>query len=257
MAFDAWYRSYIAQLRGSISTIDTFSRNEFKFLSKLSGSTPGPLEYLAIVTGLITAILTVSGASWFFSLALTTPADLTAIYNCATFFAAVFSVPILHERLTWLSAAAVATSIAGTLIITYGDTAKAEGGDSGAAAVGASRLLGNLIAIVGALAFGLYEVLFKKWACGSADGDDEDESRSSDSLPLTLAASALTGFYTLSTLWVGLIVLHVLGIETLELPSAWASLWIVISVLSGSCKWRPRRRGHENARRKGGKIEIR
>ncbi|KAK4496546.1 hypothetical protein PRZ48_012526 [Zasmidium cellare] len=219
-----WMREYNNQLRGSIATIDAFAKHGPSMIWKRQGQVAGPLDFLASTMGVVTIVLTVSGVSWFTSLSLTTPADLTAIYNCSTFFAAAFSVPILKERLGWMAIMAVALSIAGTFTIAYGDTT-AEHDES---AIGGSRLLGNIIACVGAVAFGLYEVLFKKWACSSRPESQES------SLPLTLAASALTGFYTLGVLWVGIIVLHFVGWEVFTLPSWYAFLWIVIAVLAGS-----------------------
>nr|XP_023907953.1 uncharacterized protein LOC112019670 [Quercus suber] len=174
---------------------------------------------------IITVILTVSGLSWFVALSFTTPSDLTAIYNCSTFFAAVFSVPLLNEKLGRYSIVAVGLSIVGTFIIAYGDTTAAH---SDADKLGSSRLLGNVIAVAGAIAFGLYEVLLKKWI-----GSSQPMSPSS-SLPLTLAASALTGIYTFATLWVGLVVLHLCRIETFAWPTAQVALWLIISVLTGS-----------------------
>ncbi|CAK4026622.1 DUF6 domain [Lecanosticta acicola] len=219
-----WVRDYNNQLRGSIATIDAFATTGPKLIWKRHGQAGGPLDFLLATMGLVTVVLTVSGVSWFTSLSLTTPADLTAIYNCATFFAAAFSVPILKEKLGWISIAAVALSTGGTFTIAYGDTT-AEHAES---AIGASRLLGNIIACVGAVAFGLYEVLFKKWACSSRPESQES------SLPLTLSASALTGFYTFGVLWLAFFPLHFLGLERFEIPSAHAALWIVIAVLAGS-----------------------
>lgn len=219
-----WVRDYNNSLRGSISTIDAFATSAPRLVIKRQGQTAGPLDFLATSMGIVTVVLTASGVSWFTALSLTTPADLTAIYNCSTFFAAAFSVPLLEEKLGWMSIVAVALSIAGTFTIAYGDTT-AEHKDS---AIGGSRLLGNIIACGGAVAFGLYEVLFKKWACSSRPESQES------SLPLTLAASALTGVYTFAVLWVVLVVLHVTGLETFTIPSAYACLWIVIAVLAGS-----------------------
>jgi drug/metabolite transporter (DMT)-like permease len=221
-----WVRDYNNSLRGSISTIDAFATSAPRLVIKRQGQTAGPLDFLATSMGIVTIVLTASGVSWFTALSLTTPADLTAIYNCSTFFAAAFSVPLLKEKLGWMSIIAVALSIIGTFTIAYGDTT-AEHKDS---AIGGSRLLGNVIACGGAVAFGLYEVLFKKWACSSRPESQES------SLPLTLAASALTGIYTFAVLWVVLIVLHVIGLETFTIPSAYACLWIAIAVLAGSSR---------------------
>ncbi|KJX96432.1 DUF6 domain protein [Zymoseptoria brevis] len=225
--YTVWVRDYNNSLRSSISTIDAFATSAPRLVLKLPGHTAGPLDFLASSMAIVTLVLTASGMSWFLSLSLTTPADLTAIYNCATFFAAAFSVPLLNEKLGWISILAVALSIIGTFTIAYGDTT-ADHSDGSDDAIGGSRLLGNVIACGGAVAFGLYEVLFKKWACSSRPESQES------SLPLTLAASALTGAYTFAVLWVGLVGLHVLGGETLSIPSAYACLWIAIAVLAGS-----------------------
>ncbi|CAK1363318.1 hypothetical protein CB0940_04587 [Cercospora beticola] len=229
VSYMQWVREYNNKLRESIATIDAFATHGSKMVIKGPGRTGGPLDFLATSMAIVTVVLTVSGFSWFTSLSLTTPADLTAIYNCSTFFAAAFSVPILKEKLGWISMLAVALSIAGTFTIAYGDTTAdhSSDADSEHAAIGASRLLGNIIACVGAVAFGLYEVLLKKWACSSRPESQES------SLPLTLAASALTGFYTFGVLWVALIIFHIFGIETFVFPTVYEWLWLVIAVLSG------------------------
>lgn len=227
--YNSWVRDYNNTLRSSIATIDAFATSGPSLIFKRQGQQGGPLDFLASTMAIVTVVLTISGVSWFTSLSLTTPADLTAIYNCATFFAAAFSVPILKEKLGRLSIIAVALSIIGTFTIAYGDTT-AEHADS---SIGASRLLGNIIACAGAVAFGLYEVLFKKWACSSRPETQES------SIPLTLAASALTGFYTLGVLWVAFPILHIFGIEEFALPSLHALLWIVIAVLSAASMLRP------------------
>lgn len=226
MPYKAWVRDYNNQIRETVASVDAYATNGSYLVIKKKGHVGGPLDFLASTMAIITVVLTVSGLSWFVSLALTTPADLTAIYNCSTFFAAAFSVPLLKERLGWLAIAAVAISITGTFTIAYGDSTS----EHEANAIGGSRLLGNLIASVGAVAFGLYEVLFKKWACSSKPMPP------AASLPLTFAASALTGIYTFSTLWVGLIVLHITGVETFEIPSAYVCLWIFIGVMAGCCE---------------------
>ena len=118
----------------------------------------------------------------------------------------------------------------GTFVIAYGDTtAKHDPGDR----VGTSRFFGNIVACAGALAFGLYEVLFKKWACSS------QPISPGRSLPLTLTASAMTGFYTLGVGWALLVVLHIFGIEEFVWPSGEVWAWIIVAVLSGSSTYLP------------------
>ena len=221
-----WVKGYNDELREVITTIDAFVTTGPVLVHKWKGQVAGPLDFLASTMAVVTVALTISGCSWFLSLVMTTPADLTAIYNCSTFFAAAFSVPILKEKLGWIAITAVALSIAGTFVIAYGDTTA----DHEESAIGSSRLIGNLVACIGAVAFGLYEVLFKKWACSS------QPMSPSASLPLTFAASALTGIYTFATLWVGLVILHFTGVEEFVIPSAKVCGWILVGVLSGSSK---------------------
>lgn len=222
-----WVRDYNNELRASVASVEAFAVSGPSFVFKRSGSLGGPLDYLATTMAIVTAVLTVSGMSWFLSLSLTTPSDLTAIYNCSTFFAAAFSVPLLRQKLGRVSIIAVALSVAGTFIIAYGDTTASHAEES-SSQVGTSRLLGNIIALIGAVAFGLYEVLFKKWACSSRPSSPEA------SLHLTFAASALTGIYTFATFWIALIVLHILDIEPFVFPSLKVVLYIILSVAGGS-----------------------
>ncbi len=222
-----WAKDYNNQIREAVATIDAYATSGPILVWKRRGQVAGPLDFLASTMAVVTVVLTISGASWFVSLVLTTPSDLTAIYNCSTFFAAAFSVPLLKERLGWLAIVAVILSISGTFIIAYGDSTT----EHEESAIGTSRLTGNLVACIGAVAFGLYEVLFKKWACSSRP------MKPSESLPLTFAASALTGIYTFSTLWVGVIILHFTGIEPFVLPTPRIALWIFIAVISLSRKY--------------------
>lgn len=232
--FAVWLRDYVDHLRDSIATVDAFASNGPPTSFKRVGSLGGPLDFLLGSMVIVTAVLTVSGVSWFVALALTTPGDLTAIYNCSAFFAAAFSVPLLRQRLSWAAMLAVLLSICGTFVIAYGDTTASGVTEDTASKplIGSKRLLGNLISLAGAVAFGLYGVLFKKWASSSPSRGRQS------SLTLTLAASALTGFYTFSTFWIGIIVLHVLNIEVFVVPNLAVSACIAISVIAGSSKSR-------------------
>lgn len=84
--YTLWVRDYNNELRASVSTVEAFAVSGPSFVIKRAGSLGGPLDYLATTMGIVTVVLTVSGVSWFLSLVFTTPSDLTAIYNCSTFF---------------------------------------------------------------------------------------------------------------------------------------------------------------------------
>lgn len=116
---------------------------------------------------LITCALTVAGSTWYVAVSLTTPGDLTAIYNCSAFFAYAFSIPLLGEKVKMEKVVSVAVAILGVLIVAYGDGKSGEQvkGEKGGEAEGSTRVLGNVIIGVGSVLYGFYEVLYKKMAC--------------------------------------------------------------------------------------------
>ena len=200
-----------------------------------------PWPYMLRTTVFVTCALTVAGASWYVAVDLTTSGDLTAIYNCSAFFAYVFSVPLLRERVRAGKVFAVAVAIVGVLVVAYGGQGGAKhGGKSGGAGGGAppadgeeprNRFLGNVIIGVGSVLYGLYEVLYKKYACPP---DDTSPGRG---MLFANAVGSMIGTFTLVVLWIPLPVLHFLGWETFQLPRGEQAWMMVISVLSntGQC----------------------
>lgn len=115
----------------------------------------------------ITCALTVAGSTWYIAVSLTTPSDLTAIYNCSAFFTYVFSIPMLHEKPKALKTGSVAIAIIGVLVVAYGDgSGDGSGNGTEKQAQGEkNRLVGNIIIGIGSVLYGFYEVLYKKMAC--------------------------------------------------------------------------------------------
>ena len=97
-----------------------------------------PVPYILRKTAFVTTALTIAGASWYVAVALTSPSDLTAIYNCSAFFAYAFSIPLLKDKIRFDKVFSVAVAIAGVLIVAYGDSKDTKhGGKSGGAVGGA------------------------------------------------------------------------------------------------------------------------
>ncbi|KAK4104437.1 hypothetical protein N658DRAFT_418590 [Parathielavia hyrcaniae] len=188
-----------------------------------------PLPYLVRTTVGVTMALTVAGLSWYIAVSMTTPSDLTAIYNCSAFFAYAFSVPLLKERLRTDKMVAVAVAIAGVLVVAYGDSA--EGGEPSATGGTAdapdtsTRFAGNLIIGLGSVLYGLYEVLYKRFAC-PPDGTDANKG-----VIFANTFGSLMGAFTLLVLWIPLPILHVMGWETFELPTGQTAWLLFISVI--------------------------
>lgn len=175
-----------------------------------------PIRYLVRFTAIITCSLTVAGLSWYIAVSLTTPSDLTAIYNCSAFFAYVFSVPLLKEPLRLDKSVAVLIAIAGVLVVAYGDTK--EGAKSAEAS---NRFFGNLVIGVGSVLYGLYEVLYKRFAC-----PPEGVSPGRGMIFANTFGSCI-GLFTLTVLWIPLPIIHFLGIEKFELPVA-STCWLIL-----------------------------
>ncbi|KAL0942985.1 duf6 domain-containing protein [Colletotrichum truncatum] len=183
-----------------------------------------PLAYLVKTTAFVTTALTIGGLSWYVAVNLTTPADLTAIYNCSAFFAYVFSVPLLKEPLRLDKSIAVIVAIAGVLIVAYGDTSPGDDDAAHQKAAG-ERLTGNLVIGVGSVLYGLYEVLYKRFAC-PPDGCSPGRG-----MIFANTFGSLIGTFTLTVLWLPLPILHWLGIETFSLPTGHTAWMLLASVI--------------------------
>ncbi|TRX87735.1 hypothetical protein FHL15_011372 [Xylaria flabelliformis] len=179
-----------------------------------------PAPYLLRATAGITSCLTLAGLTWYVAVSMTSPSNLTAIYNCSTFFAYAFSVPLLKEKLRLDKALAVLVAIVGVLVVAYGGGG--DGPDDGAAS---TQLLGNLIIGVGSVLYGLYEVLYKRYAC------PPDGTAASRGVIFANTFGSCIGLFTILVLWIPLPILHVLGWETFELPHGKTALYLWISVI--------------------------
>lgn len=123
-------------------------------------------KYIFVKSAIISIILTVAGASWFVAMAMTYASDVTAIYNCSAFTAYAFAIPILHERFSWLKTSSVVVAVAGVFIVAYSDDGSSDASKpSKGEELYPNRLWGNLIIFIGAILYGYYEVLYKKYAC--------------------------------------------------------------------------------------------
>lgn len=189
-------------------------------------------------TAFVTTALTIAGGAWYVAVNMTTASDLTAIYNCSAFFAYAFSIPLLNDKLRFDKVFSVAVAIAGVLVVAYGssdtDSKKTPDGTVGKGKDEAqNRLLGNIIIGVGSVLYGLYEVLYKRFACppeGTSPGR---------SMIFANTFGSLIGLFTLFVLWIPLPILHVLGLEEFRWPTGEAAWVLVISVIANASKSSP------------------
>lgn len=185
------------------------------------------VRYMLRVTAFVTVSLTVAGLSWYIAVSMTTPSDLTAIYNCSAFFAYVFSVPLLREPLRLDKSIAVLIAIFGVLVVAYGDTGSSSevGKADETAAAAKNRFLGNMVIGVGSVLYGLYEVLYKRFAC-PPDGVSPGRG-----MIFANTFGSLIGLFTVTILWIPLPILDATGLENFVLPDAATGRLVLMAVL--------------------------
>ncbi|KAK3936454.1 putative DUF6 domain protein [Diplogelasinospora grovesii] len=224
MPWPTFWRRHVWLIR---TTAQMVERQELDVPRAAAARSPWP--YLFRTTAFITSSLTVAGLSWYVAVNKTTPSDLTAIYNCSAFFAYAFSVPLLKERLRFDKSVAVAVAIVGVLVVAYGDSKDPSSSSDKVVARqeldGGTRFLGNLIIGVGSVLYGLYEVLYKRYACppeGTSPGRG---------MIFANAFGSMIGCFTLFVLWIPLPILHIFGWETFELPTGQTAWLLFLSVI--------------------------
>ncbi|KAL7926158.1 hypothetical protein ACQKWADRAFT_281913 [Trichoderma austrokoningii] len=226
MPWDSFWRRHLQLVRSTALMVELQTLDVFGLQRPASKS----VRYLARTTAFITTALTVAGLSWYVAVSLTTPSDLTAIYNCSAFFAYAFSVPLLKEPLRLDKSVAVIIAIVGVLVVAYGDTggqsaegqgAKEGGGGEGVDVEAGNRFLGNIVIGIGSVLYGLYEVLYKRFAC-PPDGVSPGRG-----MIFANTFGSCIGFFTVSVLWIPLPLLHWTGLEIFELPDA-STCWLIL-----------------------------
>ncbi|OJJ49946.1 hypothetical protein ASPZODRAFT_1074071 [Penicilliopsis zonata CBS 506.65] len=229
LSWDAFWRRHVYLLRSTAQMVQTQDLH----LASRGGHHRSPVPYMLKMTAFVTTALTIAGSSWYVAVNMTTPSDLTAIYNCSAFFAYAFSIPLLNDKLRFDKVFSVVVAIIGVLIVAYGDKedSSADGGASGGGKVkheAQNRLMGNILVGIGSVLYGLYEVLYKRLACppeGTSPGR---------SMIFANTFGSLVGCFTLLVLWIPLPILHFLGIETFRWPTGEAARMLMISVLANA-----------------------
>ncbi|KAJ2821007.1 hypothetical protein IWW50_004821 [Coemansia erecta] len=180
---------------------------------------------VTVLAALLVGLLNSSAYLWYVAISLTSMSKVTAIYNMSCFFAYLFSVLLLGERVQASKCAAVVVSIVGVVLMALaGPGAEATDDDAAAASAAyTSELLGDALALTCACGIGLYQVLYKKYAV----------PRDYHSLFAVNFMTSLLGLCTLVLFWVPVPVFHVIGIEYFHWPTRAEALLILANALAG------------------------
>jgi len=203
---------------------------------------------------LLTLGVTIPALLWFISVSLSPLSDVTAIWNTNAFFAYIITVRLFKLKWEFRKILAVLVATFGVLAVVYGDarnpdTPPADHSQAPDVSVLGPRprapLLGDLLTLCASVGYGLYQVMYKRYAALPSDpevdfGNAYDPLPESEDLPahgfssrnididglmypppFGLHANLLTcgiGLMTLFSLWTLLPVLHYSGYEQFRLP---------------------------------------
>ncbi|KAF9186332.1 hypothetical protein BGZ51_002079 [Haplosporangium sp. Z 767] len=180
-------------------------------------------RHLFLVTFGMTTLFMVPSYLWYACVAMTSMANLTAIYNTACFFAYLFSVWLLREKIVMNKVVAVFLSLLGVAIIslTTRESKSSEGEDMSSSR-GSVSMIGDVLALVGAALYGFEEVIYKKYA-----------SPKVHSITFANTLTGLMGVVTCTMLWVPIPLFHWMGHEIFELPTLHEALSILLIATLG------------------------
>ncbi|KAK6201386.1 uncharacterized protein RJT21DRAFT_34924 [Scheffersomyces amazonensis] len=118
------------------------------------------IKYIVTRASFVTVVLTIAGSTWYIAMSLTYAADVTAIYNCSAFTAYAFAIPLLNEKFSWLKASSVIIAVVGVFVVAYSGSDEIPD-----ESLYPYRFWGNLLILIGAILYGYYEVIYKKYLC--------------------------------------------------------------------------------------------
>ncbi|CAO3594811.1 unnamed protein product [Absidia cylindrospora] len=155
---------------------------------------------------------------WFFanyctnaSLAYTTVGSSTILSSMSGLFTLGFGVLVKVEQFNWIKMFAVGVSFIGVVLVSWSDQLTTM-----ATHDVHNKLVGDLLALAGAMFYGIYTVLLKLRI--------GEESRID--MPTFFG---FVGFFNVVLLWPFFFILHWLGLETFTLPYN-STLWLMITL---------------------------
>ncbi|EMG46012.1 Vacuolar membrane protein, putative [Candida maltosa Xu316] len=152
------------------------------------------------------------------SLSYTSVASQTILSSTSSFFTLIIGYLVAVERINQNKIMGILLSFAGVLIVTKSDTSDDDLNRSKPALV---VLGGNLLALAGALIYGVYTILLKSKITIPHSKKEKNLN--------THLFFGFVGLFCLVFLWPLLIFLHYSGIETFALPPTSNVTWLILA----------------------------
>ena len=188
-------------------------------------------KYYLLISFFFTIVIFAFNYTWYLSLPRTEVSTNTAIYESATAFVFLISVPILGERVTLVKVLSLIISIGGVCLISLSPSGSATNhtiinftnlsnittlNDS----IISESTLGYFLVVLSTIIYSLYEVLYKRFATSPKD-----------TAPIvnTIRILGLIGIWYIILVAPFLIIAHFTGLERFELPSLNVALEILLN----------------------------
>ncbi|KAG7701730.1 hypothetical protein KL929_000933 [Ogataea haglerorum] len=196
-----------------------FGPHSFKRFSQFFKSQA--IRYIFRSTLGLSVILNTAGITWYIAMGMSTGSDVTAIYNCSAFTAYMFAIPILGEMFSLIKLGSVVLAIAGVMVVAYSGKDRDAGNYP-------HRLQGDIIILIGAILYGLYEVLYKKKCCPPSN--EVSARRQATFSNFTMC---LIGISTIILVIIPVAIVQLLGWHRFAFPTSGAQwLYIFLSTIS-------------------------
>ena len=178
-----------------------------------------------------------------------------AIWNTNAFFAYVLTVKLFHLHWDARRLLAVTLATLGVMVVVYGgstESAKLRAATvkAGSGFKPTAPLVGDILTLFASVGYGLYQVLYKKYAALPSDPEldrsyqpisDDDEIRPSVYEPGTAVypppfglhpnlLTSFVGILTLFILWIFLPILHHTGLEKFRPPDNWTTVIAICGI---------------------------
>ena len=165
---------------------------------------PSIVNFQTLKVGILLGLISFfSGWIWYVSLPITSVAANTTIYQSASVFVYLFSIPALNEPVTLRKAMSVVVSLVGVGLIAFAPK------DGESTAGHNSTVMGYVWTFVTTILYSVWEVSFKVL------GPEEEESTLEED---SCFIFGLTGLANIVLIWPGLFIVDAVGYEAFQLP---------------------------------------